>query len=205
MATAAAGAVLGINPFDQPNVQESKDNTNKLLQKVRQEGRLPAEPPTLTEGPLTLYGGRQAPSLAESLSLFLQQIKPGDYLAFLAYLTEESATTAAFAQMRVLLRKRWRLATTLGYGPRYLHSTGQYHKGGPNNGLFLVITADAPEDAAIPGQPYSFGVFQQAQALGDFQSLLRHGRRAIRLHLGKDAKQGLALLQKTMEQAVRQI
>ena len=202
MATAAAGAVLGINPFDQPNVQESKDNTNKLLQVVRQEGRLPEDQPGLTDGALTLYGGLQAPTLSESLSLFFRQAQPGDFLAFLAYLTEDAAITARFQEMRRLIRDRLQVATTLGYGPRYLHSTGQYHKGGPNKGLFLVITADPPEDAVLPGQPYSFGVFQQAQALGDFQSLLRHERRALRLHLGADAQQGLARLQEIITQTV---
>ncbi|MDD2902115.1 MAG: bifunctional transaldolase/phosoglucose isomerase [Syntrophales bacterium] len=202
MATAATGWVLGINPFDQPNVQESKDNTNKLLQVVREQGRLPEETPTLREGPLTLCGGLQAPTLTEALSLFFRQVQPGDFLAFLAYLSEDPATTGRFQEMRRLLRDHLQVATTLGYGPRYLHSTGQYHKGGPNKGVFLVLTADPPEDAAIPGQPYSFGVFQQAQALGDFQSLLRHGRRAVRLHLGPDAQQGLARLQEIITQTV---
>ena len=204
VATAAAGAVLGINPFDQPNVQESKDNTNQLLQAVRQNGGFPVEPITLMEAPLTLYGGQEAPSLAAALALFFKQVKPGDYLAFLAYLTEDPATTALLQEMRLLLRDHLRVATTLGYGPRYLHSTGQYHKGGPNTGLFLIITADPAEDAAIPGEPYSFGVFRQAQALGDYQSLLRHGRRVLRLHLGADAPRGLAQLRETLKTALGQ-
>ncbi|RJR47633.1 MAG: bifunctional transaldolase/phosoglucose isomerase, partial [Deltaproteobacteria bacterium] len=202
LATAAAGAVLGINPFDQPNVQESKDITKRLLQAVRDTGRLPADQPGITAGPLTLYGGPQAPSLTESLSLYFRQVQAGDFLALLAYLTEDAATTALFQEIRLVFRDRLRVATTLGYGPRYLHSTGQFHKGGPNKGVFLVITAAPPEDAAIPGQPYSFGVFQQAQALGDFQSLLRHERRAVRLHLGPDTQQGLARLLEIITQTV---
>jgi len=202
IAVATAGAVLGINPFNQPNVKESKDNTNRLLQEVRDQGRLPEEKPTLTEGPLSLFSQDGAGTVKESLSRFLGQAQPGDYLALLAYLPENETTDQALASVRLSLRDSLRLATTLGYGPRYLHSTGQLHKGGPNTGLFIMLTASPPEDVQVPGQPYTFGVFQQAQALGDLESLHRHGRRAVRIHLGDDLAQGLAAFREVLTQAL---
>lgn len=202
VATAIAGSVLGINPFDQPNVQESKNNTDRLLDLVRQRGRLPQEEPTLAEDTLRYYGGGGATTGADILSRFLSQGRPGDYIAMMAYLTEEPATQQELQNMRVRLRDGLRLATTLGYGPRFLHSTGQYHKGGPNTGLFLQLTADHSEDVPIPGEPYTFGTFQQAQALGDLESLRRHGRRVIRIHLGADVRQGLADLEEAVEAAL---
>jgi transaldolase/glucose-6-phosphate isomerase len=194
VATATAGAVLGINPFDQPNVQESKDNTNRLLAVVREKGQLPEEKPSVIEGPLQLYFQDSAPTAAAALSRFLNQARPGDYLALLAYFREGAATEVALTAIRRQLRDRLHLATTLGYGPRYLHSTGQLHKGGPNTGLFLELTADNQEDAQVPGRPCTFGIFKQAQALGDLEALRQHGRRVMRLHLGADVGQGLAKL-----------
>jgi transaldolase/glucose-6-phosphate isomerase len=202
IATATAGAILGINPFDQPNVQESKENTKRLLQEVRQQGRLPEEEAGLREGPLSLYGLKGAATIQESLARFLGQAGPGDYLALLAYLPENEATTQVLDEVRLGLRDALKVATTLGYGPRYLHSTGQYHKGGPNNGLFLILTSTPEDDPQIPGQPYTFGVFQQAQALGDMESLQQHGRRTLRLHLGDDLAQGLKAFKQVLEQAL---
>ncbi len=202
IATATAGAILGINPFDQPNVQESKDNTNRLLKLVKETGRLPGDEPILVEAPLSLFLERGAPTMAQALAGFLNQARPGDYLALLAYLPENPAVNLGLQDIRRRLRNRLRLATTLGYGPRYLHSTGQFHKGGPNAGLFLLLTANDPEDAPIPGQPYTFGVFKQAQALGDLEALRRHGRRVARLHLGADLGQGLARLSQALEAAL---
>jgi transaldolase / glucose-6-phosphate isomerase len=202
IATATAGAILGINPFDQPNVKESKDNTNRLLQEVREQGHLPEEKPTLTEGRLSLYARDGAGTIKESLSRFLGQAKPGDYLALLAYLPENGATAQALASMRLSLRDRLRLATTLGYGPRYLHSTGQLHKGGPNTGLFILLTATPQDDVEVPGQPYTFGMFQQAQALGDLESLRQHGRRVVHIHLGDDFGQGLSAFQEVLDKAL---
>jgi hypothetical protein len=192
IATATAGAVLGINPFDQPNVQESKDNTNRLLALVRESGGLPEDPPTLAEDPLSIFGGECLGTMEKTLAHFLEQAKQGDYIAFLAYLPEDEPTDRALTEIRRLVRDRLKVATTIGYGPRYLHSTGQLHKGGPNTGLFLILTADHGRALDIPGQPYTFGVFQQAQALGDFEALRQHGRRVLRLHLGRDIPQGLA-------------
>ena len=194
IATATAGAILGINAFNQPNVQESKDNTNRLLDLVRKGDQLPEEKPALVEGPLTLYADAAAPTVAETLARFLAQAAPGDYVAMMAYLSETPSTDQALQAIRLKLRDRRKLATTLGYGPRFLHSTGQFHKGGPNTGLFLQLTADDTEDAAVPGEPYSFGVLKRAQALGDLEALRKHGRRVVRIHLGKDAGAGLKAL-----------
>jgi transaldolase/glucose-6-phosphate isomerase len=191
IATVTAGAILGVNAFDQPNVQESKDNTDRLLAAVREKGKLPEEKPALVEEPLSLYVEDAAPTAAETLARFLDQGRPGDYVALMAYLTEEPQVQRILQAVRVHLRDRLRLATTLGYGPRLLHSTGQLHKGGPNTGLFLQLTADDTEDANIPGQPYTFSVMKRAQALGDLEALRKHGRRVMRIHLGVNAIDGL--------------
>lgn len=195
IATATAGAILGINAFDQPNVQESKDITNRLLEAVRRDRRLPEPPPTHTDGPLGLYADGAGGSLADALARFLRERRSGDYVAVLAYLTESSETERALQAVRLRLRDATHLATTLGYGPRYLHSTGQYHKGGPPTGLFLIVTADESEDAPVPGQPYTFGVFKRAQALGDLEALRAHGRRAVRIHLRGPVGAALARLE----------
>jgi transaldolase/glucose-6-phosphate isomerase len=189
VATAAAGAVLGINAFDQPNVRESKANTNRLLDSVRKTGSLPAE-----KIPVISMAKPVGTAARESLRTLLDHAIPGDYLALQAYLPESPETDRALEEIRLRLRDRLRIATTVGYGPRFLHSTGQFHKGGPNTGLFLQLTADALEDAPIPDSPFTFGVLEQAQALGDLQALLEHGRRAIRIHLGGDPMLGLARL-----------
>ena len=202
VATATAGAILGINAFDQPNVQESKDNTNRLLKEVVAAGLLPQEPPTQTEGPLSLFVREPAATLTATLARFLCQARPGDYAALLAYLPESPAVDQALADLRLLLKDRLHLATTAGYGPRYLHSTGQLHKGGPNTGLFLELTADDPVALPIPGQPYSFAVLKQAQALGDLEALHRHGRRALRVHLQGDLPQALAALKSHLDAAL---
>lgn len=120
----------------------------------------------------------------------------------MAYLTEEPETERALQEMRLRIRNGLRLATTLGYGPRFLHSTGQYHKGGPNTGLFIQLTADDQEDVDVPGEPYTFGVLKQAQALGDLEALRKHGRRVVRIHLGGDVKLGLSALAGSMAKAL---
>lgn len=201
-ATATAGAILGINAFNQPNVQESKDNTNRLLQQVAEEGRLPEEQPLLEEGSLQLYANKAGESLAQTLDHFLEQAHAGDYVALMAYLTESEKTTQTLQDLRRFLRDRLHLATTLGYGPRFLHSTGQFHKGGPNTGLFLQLTADDDRDADIPGRPYGFGLLRRAQAQGDLQALREHGRRVLRVHLGSDVPQGLSTLEDALESAL---
>jgi len=207
IATATAGAVLGINPFDQPNVQESKDNTGRLLKIVREKGGLPETPPDLTEGPLSVYrkSGSTAGGLSRTLGDFFRQKRPGDYIALLAYLTEETAVETLLASLQLRLQEKFGAAVTMGYGPRYLHSTGQFHKGGPDSGLFVQLTCDDVHDLAIPDKPYSFGTLRKAQAQGDLEALDKHGRRAIRIHLGADAVQGLTRLKSALDEALAQM
>ncbi len=195
-ATAVAGAVLGINAFDQPNVTESKNNTSALLKEFKANGSLPAEQGEVGSiGSLTFYTeGGQTGDAHDALRSFLTSIKPGDYICWQAYIPYTDANEAALDEPRVKLRDRYKVATTFGFGPRFLHSTGQLHKGGANNGVFIQITADNPQDLAIPGQPYSFGVLKQAQSQGDFESLNTHGRRAIHIHIKGDLHDGLTAL-----------
>ena len=167
-ATAVAGAVLDIHPFDQPNVQQAKDLTDSVLQNYLASGSLPEV------------------DAGSSVDGLLTQAGPGDYLSIMAYLRESPEVDLSLEDLRRRVMERHRIATTLGYGPRFLHSTGQLHKGGPNTGLFLQITEDQPKDLPIPGQPYSFGVLAEAQALGDFQALRDLGRRVTRVHLGSE-------------------
>jgi hypothetical protein len=174
-ATAVAGAYLRLNPFDEPNVQESKDNTNRVLGEFEQRGRLPAVPEVAI--------GDQAP---QPLSELLRRVTPGDYLALTAYLPRTGETERALDHLRTALRDHLKVATTVGFGPRFLHSTGQLHKGGPNTGLFIQLVADDPEDALVPGAPYSFGTLKQAQAIGDRQALQAHDRRAVRVRITGD-------------------
>lgn len=202
IAVAAAGAVLGINPFDQPNVQESKDNTDGLLAEMTATGRLEEDGPDLTDGPLAVYARKTGQSAGEALRLFLSKARPGGYVALMAYLTEDEATEAALQDIRLRLRDGLRLAVTTGFGPRLLHSTGQYHKGGPNTGLFIQITADDREDVPIPGRRYTFGFLRRAQALGDLEALKKHRRKVIRIHLGPDTSAGLAALKKAVGNAL---
>jgi glucose-6-phosphate isomerase len=203
IATATAGAILGINAFDQPNVQESKDNTNRLLDVVRREGRLPDPAPSLRDGALALYADGTGGTAADTLARFFEGRRPGGYIAILAYLSEAPDTERRLQAIRVRLRDATRLATTFGYGPRYLHSTGQYHKGGPVNGLFVLITADDAADAAVPGEAYTFGVFKRAQALGDLEALRRHGQAAVRVHLQGPVDAALGHLDGIVAQALR--
>jgi transaldolase/glucose-6-phosphate isomerase len=218
VATAAAGALLDIDPFDQPNVQESKDNTNRLLQQFRSQGKFGEEAPALEANGIQLYcnpqtraslegaqaaQGRESDSPEGFLAAFLNHHREGDYVALLAYLEPTAESGAPLESIRTRLRDATHLATTLGYGPRYLHSTGQLHKGGANNGLFIQITADDAQDLPIPGEPYSFSILKQAQALGDLRSLESKQRRVIRLHLGKDVPAQLARLEKLVESGVK--
>jgi transaldolase / glucose-6-phosphate isomerase len=205
-ATAIAGALLGINPFDQPNVQESKDNTKALLEEFKQNGRL-SEQPLVAEGDgLQIYADEATLrtlgaglSAAEFIAAHLRRIETGDYVALLAYIQETAEHEALIQDIRLHLRNALRVATTTGYGPRFLHSTGQLHKGGGDNGVFVQITADDDPDVPLPGELFTFGILKQAQALGDFQSLQTRGRRAIRVHLGKDIVVGLTALQQIVQ------
>ena len=195
--------ILGMNPFNEPNVQERKDNTKQLLEILKTEGELPEESPDLIEEPLRLYGSQKAQNVTGVLSRFFEQAKAGDYLAILAYIPETEAADKLLTRMRVMIRDRFLLATTHGYGPRYLHSTGQFHKGGPNTGLFLMLTADDPDDMRIPEREYSFSILKQAQASGDLQALQKHGRRVLRIHLGPKVEEGLNRLSEALQSALR--
>ena len=184
IATALAGALIGIDAFDQPNVQESKDNTKRLLNGYTQSGTLPEPPPELT----VTAGGAQLPAALDAL---LAQAGPADYVCLQAYVTPGAAVWAELERARLALRRRAHVATTAGYGPRFLHSTGQYHKGGPNTGLFVQLVAGDGRDVPIPGQLYSFGTLIRAQAEGDLLSLRSHGRSVLRVELGADSLGGL--------------
>ena len=218
VATATAGALLGINPFDQPNVQESKDNTSRLLGQYRAQGRLAEEGPVAEyEGiqvycPTALFARlreklrvRDGITPAELVAAFLDEGKPGSYVALLPYLESSSGHRAAVQVLRLAIRDGLRLATTVGYGPRYLHSTGQLHKGGAANGLFVLITADDRQDLPVPGQPYSFSVLKQAQALGDYQALAGKGRLVMRFHLGAAIQVGLDNLASLVKAALSKL
>ncbi|MGE0542326.1 MAG: bifunctional transaldolase/phosoglucose isomerase [Dehalococcoidia bacterium] len=200
LATATAGALLGVNPFDEPNVQESKDNTRRVLREYEQRGAFPDERPLFDDG-LTLYaatptanGLRRTADSAAALCRFVKECEPGDYLAITAYLPRTEEIDAALREIRRHLRDTLKVATTVGYGPRFLHSTGQLHKGGPARGVFLQLTHDITTNLPVPGAPYSFGVLERAQALGDLQSLQSRKLRAVRVSLGADIAAGLERL-----------
>src|SRR6267142_310714 len=199
-ATACAGWRLGINPFDQPNVQESKDATKELLSTFVNQGSLPEQTPLVAENGLTIFAeghtreALPATSVSDALRAHLATVKQGDYIALLNYIEETPAIEARLQEIRTLLRDTTKCATTTGYGPRFLHSTGQMHKGGPDTGVFFQITAKDAHDFPVPGERYSFSILKQAQALGDFRSLVAHGRRALRVDLGADVLVGLQRL-----------
>ncbi len=202
IATATAGALLRINPFDQPNVPETKEFTGKMLDEVKKQGRVPEAAMEMSHGPLRLYLAGGASSVSQALSMFFEGTSREDYLGILAYLTEDEANERALRRIRLLVRDRMRIAVTAGYGPRYLHSTGQLHKGGPSKGFFLLLTSDITEDIGIPGQPYTFGMLMRAQALGDFEALRKHRRRVLRVHLSGEAPVGLAALEEVLKSVI---
>ena len=186
-ATACAGWRLGINPFDQPNVQEAKDATRELLRAFSDSGKLPDQ------------------DVADDNAVreLVRTLKPGDYVAFLNYIEELPEIDPKLQEIRIAVRDRKKCATTIGYGPRFLHSTGQLHKGGPNTGVFVQIEANDRLDLAVPGEPYSFSILKQAQALGDFRALSSRGRRVVRIDLGDDALTSLDHLQEVILNALK--
>ena len=191
-ATAVAGSVLGVNAFDQPDVEASKVATRRLTEEYERTGTLPPESPTrVSEANLTA-----------TLRAHLRTLTPGDYFAILAYLEMNAAHEATLQGIRRAVRDRYRVATCLGFGPRFLHSTGQAYKGGPNTGVFLQITCEDAADLAVPGQAYTFGVVKAAQARGDLAVLAERGRRALRVHLDTDAPRGLQMLRAAVDQAI---
>jgi transaldolase/glucose-6-phosphate isomerase len=191
VAVAIAGSILGIDAFDQPNVQESKDNTKKVLAKFKQAGKLPAAE--------SVAASKARPGLKSLLG----RAKRGAYFAIMAYTARTPASEAAIATIRAAVRDKTRIATTAGYGPRFLHSTGQLHKGGPKTGLFLQIVQDDAKDVPIPGQPYSFSILKQSQSLGDLQSLTSRRLPVLRVTLGRDVATGWRALAAAVKSAVR--
>jgi transaldolase/glucose-6-phosphate isomerase len=195
IATATAGGALRINPFDEPNVQESKDNTRAILEDYARESELPASVPVAEETGASLFAAGNlaatlrpdgASSIADMLASHFRAAKAGSYIALMAYIPRTEQHDRLLARLRTAIRDATRCATTAGYGPRYLHSTGQLHKGGPDNGVFLQVTGEDETDLDIPLAPYTFGTLKQAQAIGDLQALQSRNRPVIRLHLHED-------------------
>ncbi len=213
IATAVAGAIIGINAFNQPDVEASKLATRSLTSAYEESGSLPAEKPVVEDAGIKLFtdeknaadlakaaGGDQ--SLAGYLKAHLARIHAGDYFAVLGYIQMNAEHEQALQTLRLAVRDKKHVATCLGFGPRFLHSTGQAYKGGPNSGVFLQITCDDSVELPVPGQKYTFGVVKAAQARGDFQVLAERGRRALRVHLGSNVKAGLASLQAAVQKAL---
>jgi transaldolase/glucose-6-phosphate isomerase len=204
MAIATAGAILGINPFDQPDVEASKLKTRALTDEYEKTGHLPPEQPFLEEDGIKLYAdsanaealktAAATQSLDGIVAAHLGRLGAGDYCALLAYIERNAAHTDTLTELRRRICDAKHVATCVGFGPRFLHSTGQAYKGGPNSGVFLQITCDDAQDLAVPGQTYSFGTVKAAQARGDFGVLAERGRRALRVHLGADLGAGLQRL-----------
>jgi transaldolase / glucose-6-phosphate isomerase len=218
IATAVAGSIMGIHPFNQPDVEASKIATRHLTEMYEIAGSLPAEAPILTEAGIQLFTDAQnaaalskvlskesgkAPTLESYLHAHLSRLGAGDYFALLAYIEMNETHEAQLQAIRQTVRDSKRVATVLGFGPRFLHSTGQAYKGGPNSGVFLQITCDDAIDLPVPGQTYTFGVVKAAQARGDFQVLADRDRRALRVHLGSDVQAGLAALEMLIQQLLK--
>lgn len=211
IATAVAGSVIGINPFDQPDVEASKVATKKLTEEYERNGSLPAETPMFEAEGVKLFADKKNAdaliaavgdqSLSGYLKAHLNRLRAGDYFALLAYIEMNQAHEEVLQSARHSVRDQKRVATCLGFGPRFLHSTGQAYKGGPNTGVFLQITCDDAVDLAVPGQKYTFGIVKAAQARGDFEVLAERGRRALRVHLGKDVSAGLEKLKQEIKRA----
>jgi transaldolase/glucose-6-phosphate isomerase len=209
IATAVAGAIIGINAFNQPDVEASKIETKKLTSEYEKSGKLPDESPFFEGDGIKLYADEKntdalkgRPRLVEVLKAHLGRLHAGDYFALLGYITMNEANEKALQAIRLAVRDKKKVATVLGFGPRFLHSTGQAYKGGPNSGVFLQITCDDAVDLPVPDQKYTFGTVKAAQARGDFAVLAERGRRALRVHLGKDVAAGLATLTKAVKQAI---
>jgi transaldolase/glucose-6-phosphate isomerase len=209
IATAVAGAILGINPFDQPDVEASKVKTRELTDAYEKSGRLPPETALFEENGLSLFADPKnraalgkATTLTECLGAHLARIQTGDYCGILAYVERNKLHGDVLREIRLMIRDCKRVATCVGFGPRFLHSTGQAYKGGPNTGVFLQVTCDDAHDLPVPDQTYSFGVVKAAQARGDLEVLAERGRRVVRVHLGAHVSAGLTALKEAVRQAL---
>ena len=213
IATAVAGSLMGINPFDQPDVEASKIATRRLTDEYEKTGSLPGETPLLDADGIKLFADAENSSSLSSdaggdlslvgyLRAHLNRLSAGDYLGLLAYVEMNETHEQRLQQIRQAVRDSKQVATCVGFGPRFLHSTGQAYKGGPNSGVFLQVTCDAAADLAVPGQKYTFGVVKAAQARGDFQVLAERNRRALRVHLGANVAAGLSALRSAIAQAI---
>ncbi len=211
-AVAIAGALLGVNAFDQPDVQQSKDNAKRLLAEYVQNGAFPQQKLIVAEESLRVFGDaetcealrRGGSSLREIVTAHFSRINPGDYFAITQFIEDLNNYESLLQQIRLAVRDEKKVATTSGYGPRFLHSSGQLHKGGPGTGVFLQLTAEDINDIDVPGEKFSFGALKQAQALGDFEALSSQHRRAIRIDLGRDVEKGLRRLLAVVKEAVAQ-
>lgn len=212
MATAVAGSILGINPFDQPDVEAAKIKTRELTTAFEKTGALPEEQPVISTREADLYTDEANATalraagadgdLTSWLRAHLSRSGDGDYVALLGYIARDKATVEALQAMRLEVREKRHVATCAEFGPRFLHSTGQAYKGGPDSGVFLQITADDAQDLPVPGQRASFGIIKAAQARGDFDVLTERGRRALRVHLKGGLKKGLATLNAALNDAL---
>jgi transaldolase/glucose-6-phosphate isomerase len=209
IATAVAGSIIGINAFNQPDVEASKVETRKLTGEYEAKGRLPLEVPFFEANGIQFFADEKnvaaihgGLNVAAVLKRHLCRLSAGDYLAVLGYIPMNAESEKALATIRHAVRDKKKVATVLGFGPRFLHSTGQAYKGGPNTGVFLQITCNEAKDLAVPGQKYTFGVVKAAQARGDFAVLAERGRRALRVHLGKNLKLALSTLSKAVQKAL---
>jgi transaldolase/glucose-6-phosphate isomerase len=211
IAAAIAGKIIGINPFDQPNVEESKKNTAQLLEGWEKQGSFSNMTQPLKIKNISIYIGSKSEkvivgdykSIGDFLNSFMRQVRPNDYIALLPYFLMTEHRTGILQSWRTQMRDQLKIATTLLNGPRYLHSTGQLHKGGPDTGIYIILVGDENEDLEIPGEKFGFATLHQAQALGDFRSLDEKGRRVIRIHLGKNIDAGLDELSQSISSAER--
>jgi hypothetical protein len=205
MAIAVAGYRLGINPFDQPNVESAKVLARKMLTNYQEKGKLPVSNPYLSADDITVFGDVQANTPESALQSFLSQAQPGAYIALQAFIQPTQETDAALLRLRTRLRDETKMAVTTGYGPRFLHSTGQLHKGDAGRGLFIQFTSESAQDVPIPDKAgasessINFGALEMSAALGDNQALLDAGRKVIRFHLETDILEGLNLLSEISE------
>jgi len=213
--TAVICYAMDINPFDEPNVKESKDNTSKVLDYYEKNKKLQEQTAVSGNKKIKLYTGKESDTLnllsfkkgkakiSEVIKYFTDQFAVGDYFAVMAYLNRSEKADSLLQELREILRSKFKSATTVGFGPRFLHSTGQFHKGGPDNGMFIQIVCDDKTDIEIPGKDFSFSILKQAQSEGDFESLQKHDRRVLKFNIGKDINKGLKEIIKEFKRALK--